>query len=382
MLTQTPTRFSFDEPEDLDRPDREVLTPEQELARLQAQKKASWLSRFKKDKTVPGGGAETPVSSELSGRTSSEGSTRAAQYDGETLSTTALPPQAAQNATVEVEADLGMPETAAKISSEEPIAKQSLPHVHVTVAPQAAAAKADATKALQPPPAKDTGVGFDLDKIRDTIASDDGSGQLPAPIAIPPQLNGQRHSLEEVRPRSPSNVNPSVSGTTKGKSLFSSFMKSKPDLTRTGSAPVPQVKEHKKKSVLPNGRSAEEAAYEAQQKALEEQERREEEAFRNGLPASQLYPATDNPFASSTASLPTLGLDAKPSSDPFAFSSFGTAEQNAPVLSFGGADGNISFAPLDADTPSWQSSSTDTSTGWKDPWQTGSSNAWSSSSRW
>lgn len=253
-------------------------------------------------------------------------------------------------------------------NTEQEVKKESLvsPRVEITPVPieEDAAQKG---KAAESTLTLDKGVGFDLDKIRETIANDDGTGQLPMPTVSSSAKaeNGQRQSADEVRPPTPSNA-------PKGKSLFGR-LRSKPDLNRRGSAPVPSAN-----AQLPNGKSAEEIQYEAQQRMLEEQERREEEAFRKGLPVTPVYPAADNPFAASSASLPGL-----PSTQPASFSDgfgFSNGGHQATALSFGGIDGSISFP---SDELSWQnSSSTDSNNAWKDPWQTGSGNAWSSSSKW
>lgn len=357
---------SFDEPDDLDRPDREVLTAGEELARLQAQKKASWLSRWKKDKST----AATP---EISRRPSAASADAAEVQDAQAAveAVKAYRPYDADDI------EIPPPRTSTEAISQPAVtATEKPPEVEATVkvTPPVDTTTDEVKEEVKGPAikSKDAGVGFDLDKIRETIASDDGSGQLPvtAPMPSPKLPNGQRQSADELRPPTPSNA-------PKGKSLFGR-LRSKPDLTRTGSAPIP-TPTSSAGAYLPNGQSAEQLQYEAQQRMLEEQEKREEEAFKRGLPLNQLYPATDNPFASSTASLPSLDSGTS-FADPYAFTN---GSQAAPGLSFGGVDGSISFAEDERDT--WQSSGSSTTnngSAWKDPWQTSGNNAWSSSSRW
>lgn len=344
-----------------------MLTAEEELARLQAQKKESWLSRFRKDRSTPA----TPEESRRPSQAASEGAGGDAQRQS-----TEMPKQyTPYDADVEERLETGKTAMATEKAEGE-----AVPDVQVSESPTESPKSLDkreekleqpeSTKEaiVEPPISKDTGVGFDLEKIRETIAEDDGSGQLPvaAPAVPTGGYTGQRQSADEPRSSISTNV-------AKGKTSLFGRLRSKPDLNRTGSAPVPKAS-----PTLPNGKSAEQLQYEAQQRMLEEQEKREEEAFRKGLPVDQLYPATDNPFASSSASLPSFDTEA-PSANAYGFAN---ANGHSTGLSFGGADGSISFASDDRQTPAWQSSSTDTSNAWKDPWQTGSGNAWSSSSRW
>jgi hypothetical protein len=348
---------SFDEPTDLDAPDREVLTPEEELARQQAQKKAPWLSRWKKDKAVPPTPQEVAdgaaaVAEEEARKSLDERNKVRVPYDDADM-----PEREPSKTSLDgKEVEMG----AGKITSA--VEGENMPPVKGQITPAAEDEVNKGKKEVPPEPTLpvDKGVGFDLDKIRETIASDDGTGQLPMPGMK--AVNGQRQSADEARPPTPSNA-------PKGKSLFGR-LRSKPDLARTGSAPVPSAIVQQ----LPNGQSAQQLQYEAQQRMLEEQERREEEAFMKGLPVNPVYPAggANQHLTSSSSSLP--GLDSAQSNNPF--------EQSS-GLSFGGIDGSISFASEDQSTSTWQSSSnTDNGNAWKDPWQTGSNNAWSTASKW
>lgn len=340
-----------------------MLTPEEELARLQAQKKASWLSRWKKDKSTPA----TPVDSrrpsessavEEAARKSLDSNRMYEPYDAE------VPEKEVSKLseeTKDVVTDIVHDRTEKEGALPSPVNQVTTAEEEETESVKKGEADAAAPK--------DKGVGFDLDKIREAIASDDGTGQLPMRDinTASRSSNGQRSSADEVRPATPSNA-------PKGKTLFGR-LRSKPDLARTGSAPPPSSGG----LVLPNGQSAEQLRYEAQQRMLEEQEAREEEAFKKGLPVSQMYPASDNPFASSTASLP--GVNSTKSGTINDLHGFGNAGQQGVGLSFGGLDGSISFASSDRDDE-WHSTSTDNGTAWKDPWQTDNSSSWAGTSKW
>lgn len=156
--------FSFDEPEDLDAPDREIVTPEVELARLEAKKKASWLARFKKDKSTPSTRRGSAVSNATSTGSGAPNGDKAEEEGDEAD----LPPrQAHAYKPYDV-----MPDEPSKPTS------------------------TDASP-------KDAGVGFDLRKIREQIAEDDGSGQLPAV-----KVNGHaaRASIDATSPTKASHL--------------------------------------------------------------------------------------------------------------------------------------------------------------------------------
>jgi len=359
-------QYSFDEPVDLDAPDREVLTPEEELARLQAKKKDTWLSRWKKDKTTPPTTDEAAAASAASAeevvRKSIEAKVKVPYDNADMPESKSLSRTSSDRK--ESEADIAEPAE----ENEEEEERLPSPRVQITPADDDKNKQVKKGSAVETTLPVDKGVGFDLDKIRETIASDDGTGQLPMPSANSNMkvVNGQRQSADEARPPTPSLA-------PKGKSLFGR-LRSKPDLTRTGSAPVASASA----AQLPNGQSAEQLQYEAQQRMLEEQERREEEAFMKGLPVSPVYPAGVNPYTSSSSSLPGLASAQSHSLGNAYPLSYGSQQESS--LSFGGIDGSISFASNEQST--WQSNSTDNSNAWKDPWQSGSSNAWSTSSKW
>lgn len=236
---------------------------------------------------------------------------------------------------------------------------------------------AKATDAESKPkvPVQESGVGFDIEKIRQEIAHDHTDGQIPLPLT----------SIEPVVSSVPGpNVLPTPTEAPKTKSYFSRLRTkpSKPELARTESAPTASVVQRSSDSPQGNSKISAEAEMEAQQRRLEEQEAREEEAFRKGLPVSQLYPSMANPFASSSStSLPSSSH--VESDSQYTFAPFGNAHELSSGLTFGNSNGDFEFSDSSARaSPSWKGSNANSS--WKDPWENNntSSNAWDSSSRW
>lgn len=172
---------SFDEPEDLDAPDREIVTPEVELARLEAKKKASWLARFKKDKSNPSTRRGSAVSTATSTGSAAGvgGATGDKPEDGDADDD--LPPRQAH---LYKPYDV-MPEEGSEVGKQP-------------------------WKTASP---KDAGVGFDLRKIREEIAEDDGSGQLPA---VQTTSNGARASVDATSPTRVSHLAAAVTAASQG----------------------------------------------------------------------------------------------------------------------------------------------------------------------
>ena len=393
-----------------------------ELARLEAQKKASWLSRFKKDKSgnnTRRGSSASTASASSAGKGTAKGAEAGTAAKGAGTAASASAGSAS-----EVDGDDDLPPRMDSKHTSEPAGR-------LDAVPTADETAASVEKAIASPAA---GAGFDIAKIRAEIAEDDGSGQLLSSTG-----------------RTASGTGSSAAAMAVSRSSLESPASAGRDIIRTPSAPParPLVGEMGRSDSAPGPKTPtqrsreqaalieEEEAYErdlqrrlkeealemARDTALEEQAEREQHARlrqtrgadtapRAGSqsspssspspgpgqrqPSPSAFPGymQNNPFAmGSTASL----ADSNPfGGNPFSFPA-APSHGNASVLSFGGEDGNISFAPLPSDLASgpspWAAAASNdngASAAWRDPWSSnppsGAGNDWSdgtgAGSRW
>lgn len=311
------TADSFDEPEDpTARPDREVVNPEMEQARLEQQKKAGWLlSRFKKDnkgKVSPNMSRRGSAASNTSTKSEKAADNAAYDEDVDVIPTTVVPNGHAEPDKPDlhiVDLDTGQ---RIELQQSPPPAVRQTPAVPAKTVPEVG--------------------NFDLSKIREEIAKDDGSGQL-----LPPSSAAASRSSTDVTLSKSSGIRSLLSGQDN---------RSRP-------------------STLAEAQRAQEEL----EKAEAEFERRQQ-AFQRGHSLDGIESLPD---------VPSLSLNSHPYpadtfSNPFASSSAS--------LAFGGNDGSIT-ASNGADSTPWTSS--DTTNGFQrkldDPWNSG--NEWASSNpRW
>ena len=398
-----------------------------ELARLEAQKKASWLSRFKKDKSgnnTRRGSTASTASASSAGKGTAKGAEAGTAAKGSGAATTA---SASAGSASEVDDDDDLPPRLDSKPANESVSK-------LDVVPTASDTAASVEKAIASPA---SGAGFDIAKIRAEIAEDDGSGQLLSSSGRPVSGTGtaatamavSRSSLESpalaardiIRTPSAPPARPLMGEM--GRSDSAPGPKTPTQRTREQAALIEEEEAYERDL---QRRLKEEALEMARVTALEEQAERERQkgmrqsrdaaaARRTGSSQSsspspspgsghgqrQASPSAfpgymqNNPFAmDSTASLAEtnpFGGDA-----PFSFAA-APSHSNASVLSFGGEDGNISFAPLSTELPSgsspWAAAVDDdkrASAAWRDPWSSntasGGGNDWSNGagagSRW
>jgi hypothetical protein len=332
---------SFDEPEDLDaKPEREIVTPEMELARLEAQKKASWIQRLRKNKKDASGAASTDMSrrgSTLSNISSADGKPNDTSKNS--LATADI--GAAYDEDDEKEA--GPVEDKPSVTIRRPYDELESD----ITSRMAAASTPSTTSAKKVAPAKKpapdpSSVKFDIAQIREEIAKDDGSGQLPSTqtTSLPTRLPAATQSNRDL----PSRISAEIQRTTP-KRLSYSRSDTEPNL-------VPLAQQQKEQEAL----ERQEAEYEARLAA------EQEEAEARTPTASTSY-ATPNPFAdpSSLSSSFNHPYPSASTSSPYGFSnpfasssaSFAfndnignTQSHHSSSLSFGSDDGTITHIPI------------------------------------
>ena len=336
------------------------MTPEVELARLEAKKKASWLARFKKDKSNPTTRRGSAVSNATSTGSATAGADKA--EDNQKEDSEDLPPRQQ--------------------------------HAYRPYDVMETPADSKTAKAASP---KDKGVGFDLTKIRAEIAEDDGSGQLPAISST----MGARGSLDMP---SPSAASTSFAHKVNGAPLKTNAEHGA-DLARAPSAPPARphaLGEIGRADTLPVSPTtptisqpvidaekaqreleAQEEAYERDLQRRLKEEAKEmarvaelEEAEERRRQQSQIKPSAEygnNPFAASSDA--DFGdFSSSSTSNLPGYQAFPATSQAS--LSFAGDDGAISSfeepSPWTTTNP-FQNGSTG-GNAWKDPWSGG--DAW------
>ena len=172
--------LSFDELEDLNAvPEREIVTPEMELARVEAQKKASWLNRFRKDKggsVTSDGSRRGTAMSGTHGKSGASTSREDVSFAGiaNGASTSVRKGDYDEHDYDEHDDDELPPRMAGNDSSHAPVPEEEIgprPSTDsVPISPQ------DSIAFSSTNPTHD----FNIRQIREEIAKDDGSGQLSA----------------------------------------------------------------------------------------------------------------------------------------------------------------------------------------------------------
>lgn len=384
---------SFDEPEDLNTvPEREIITPEQLAARLEEEKKAaSWFGKFRKGKSKK----STPLTTADMTRQASEARPSSTEphksyeygydYDEKIAERFSLSdsrrPSAMSEPTRPTSGDRPRTSedsnTAAKATSSTGHGAET----GATAAIPSTLAPSETTTSTAPPASSQSdGPGFDIEKIRQEIHKDDGSGQLP----VGSLLKTPFRSPLDKRPSAPSIMSSSATNM------------SQTDLSKRDEAVAAAM------------------AIVEQQKAQELLEKQEEEyeralAARNAADAvlysknrlassSEMLSNPDgsasvnspysfsNPFAASTASFG--GPEGSSSAFPaFSFDSPITIPPtNMSAISFGGDDGTIEFGPStsagdrgEVDAPWRDGDGFKTSASASDPW---AGNEWGTTPKW
>lgn len=330
------TADSFDEPEDLNaRPEREIVTPEMEQARLEQQKKAGWLlGRFKKD-----GGSKASLDAARRGSTASTSSSKSANASRENLAIVQsavkepindddaeLPPRihtitTGSADTVRPGAEAVTAATKSSLQSDSPVIAQ---------------AQSSQGKANEP--------AFDINLIRAEIAKDDGSGQL-FPRAAGNVDTAFRHSLDTHRTSQPT---PSRSVSHLSQEMSSSAID-----VRNAQAELERLEAEYDKQTLRDSFDDVRTAINGQADVSG--------TFDSPHPSYGFA----NPFAASSAN--------------FMNGSAVTTEQGVPSITFANENGHISIANGYEPSP-WASSTEDHPSALKhDPW---ASNEWTASSKW